>query len=144
MTKSSDANLLNRVAQAQLPFADAVRWFESLPKDEQQPWLKTLAFWCHQSHPRHEEIALAIELAALKPTFTPFVMLAKARQPELVLERIAYLPSDEHHKAFRLIFALYCIADTRRRETQCKNGCYHEWHNLDSNDTEPAGPPIHL
>jgi len=130
---SPDAKMLNRVAQDRLPFADAVRWFESLGEAEQEPWLKTIAFMCHQAHPHREEIDTAIMLAELKPTFTPCVMLRAAAQPEHALDRIAILPADERQKAFRLVFALYCVADTRRRQTQCRDGCSHEWHNFDKN-----------
>jgi hypothetical protein len=132
---SPDAKMLNRVAQGCLPFADAVRWFESLPDAEQPSWLRTIALMCHQTHPLGEEIDPAITLADLKPTFTPCVMVRAAMQPERALYRIAALPADERQKAFRLLFALYCIADTRRRQTQCKNGCSHEWHNFDMNPT---------
>jgi hypothetical protein len=129
--------MLNRVAQGRLPFADAVRWFESLPESEHPGWLKTIALMCHQSHPLHEEIDRAITLAQLKPTFTPCVMIRTGEMPEHVLNRVADLPADERQKAFRLMFALYCIADTRRRQTQCKNGCSHEWHNFDTDAAEP-------
>ena len=129
---SHETRMLNRVAQGRLPFADAVRWFKSLPETEQPGWLEIIAFMCHQSHPQHEEIDPAIELAELKPTLTPCVMVRSAARPEHALERIAELPVDERQKAFRLMFALYCIADTRRRQTQCKNGCSHEWHNFDT------------
>jgi hypothetical protein len=131
MALSPDARMLNRVAQGRLPFAEAVRWFEALAEPEQEPWLKTMALMCHQAHPLHEEIDRAIGLAELKPTFTPCVMIRAAAKPEEALHHIAELPADERHKAFRLMFALYCIADTRRRETQCKDGCSHEWHNFD-------------
>jgi hypothetical protein len=130
---SPDAKMLNRVAQGRLPFTEAVRWFDLLPETEQPGWLKTIALMAHQTHPRREEIDPAIALADLKPTFTPCVMLRTPEQPERALDRIAVLPADERQKAFRLMFALYCIADTRRRQTQCKNGCSHEWHNFDSN-----------
>jgi hypothetical protein len=126
-----DAKMLNRVAQNRLPFADAIRWFEALPEAEQPSWLKTIALMCHQAHPRREEIDVAIALAELKPTFTPCVMLHTATQPEQALGRIAALPAAERQKAVRLMFALYCVADTRRRQTDCREGCSHEWHNLD-------------
>jgi hypothetical protein len=135
---SPDAVMLNRVAQGGLPFADAVRWFEALPESERQPWLTTLALMCHQAHPRTDEIDKALSLAELKPTFTPCVMLRSEVRPERALSRIAALPQDEHGKAFRLLFALYCIADTRRRETECRNGCSHEWHNFDKTVKPPA------
>ena len=130
---SPDAKMLNRVAQGRLPFIDAVRWFESLLESEQPGWLRTIALMCHQSHPLSEEIDPAIMLGELKPTFTPCVMVRTALRPEHALDRIVDLPAGERQKAFRLMFALYCIADTRRRQTQCKNGCSHEWHNFDTN-----------
>jgi hypothetical protein len=130
---SPEAKILNRVAQDRLPFTDAVRWFESLPETEQQPWLKTIAFMCHQAHPFREEIDGAITLAALKPTLTPCVMLRSSTQIEHSVDCVATLPADERSNAFRLIFALYCVADTRRRQTDCRNGCSHAWHNFDKN-----------
>jgi hypothetical protein len=130
---SPDAKMLNRVAQGRLPFKDAVRWFESSPETEQPGWLRTIALMCHQTHPHHEEIGRAITLAELTQTFTPCVMIQAAAQPEQALDAIAALPAAERQKAFRLMFALYCVADTRRRQTQCKNGCSHEWHNFDTN-----------
>jgi hypothetical protein len=135
MALSSEAKMLNRVAQGRLPFSEAVQWFDALPQEDQQPWLKTLALMCHQAHPQPQEIDPAITLGGLKPTFTPCVMLKTAAQPGHVLGRVANLPTEERQKAFRLLFALYCIADTRRRENQCRNGCSHEWHNFDKNPT---------
>jgi hypothetical protein len=129
---SPDAKMLNRVAQGRLPFTDAVRWFENLPETVQPEWLSTIALMCHQAHPHREEIDPAITLAGLKPTFTPCLMIQKAVQPEHALDRIAALPAYERQKAFRLMFAMYCIADARRRRTQCKNGCSHEWHNFET------------
>jgi len=128
---SADAKMLNRVAQNRLPFGEAVHWFEALPEAEQSGWLRTIAFMCHQAHPIDDEIDPAISLAGLKPTFTPCVMIRAAERPEHALNRIADLPADERQKSFRLMFALYCVADTRRRQTQCKNGCSHAWHNFD-------------
>lgn len=128
---SPDAKMLHLVAQGQIHFEDATRWFESLREADQQPWLKTVALMCHQAHPRREEIDRAITFAGLKPAFTPCVMLRNAVQPEQTLDRIAALPADERQKAFCLMLALYCISDTRRRQTDCRNGCSHAWHNLD-------------
>src|SRR6266496_4487195 len=110
---SPDAKMLNRVAQGGLPFAEAVRWFGCLPEAEQQSWLRTIAFMCDQTHPHREEVDSAIKVGELKPTFTPCVMLRAAARPEDALSRIVNLPADEREKVFRLVFALYCIADTR-------------------------------
>jgi hypothetical protein len=138
---SPDAKMLNRVAQGRLPFADAILWFESLQETEVPGWLKTIALMCHQAHPTREEIDMAIAIAGLQPTFTPCVMMRTVARPEQALDRIAVLPADEQQKAFRLMFALYCVADTRRRQTQCKNGCSHEWHNFDKGAAQRGAAP---
>ncbi|MFE0192180.1 DUF5958 family protein [Streptomyces sp. NPDC058989] len=58
------------------------------------------------------------------PTHTPAVMLTKWH---FGMDR---LPAYELTKAFRLLVALFSIADTRRRTLHCAGGCGHEWHNL--------------
>ncbi|MFD8216679.1 DUF5958 family protein [Streptomyces sp. NPDC059697] len=40
--------------------------------------------------------------------------------------------------AFRLLIALFAIADTLRRERYCVGGCGHEWHRPAA--CEDAGP----
>jgi hypothetical protein len=117
---SPDARMLNRVAQGHQPFAVAVQWFGSLSDSETQSWLKALALMCHQAHPQAEEVDAAIALADLKPTFTPCVMLRRAARPEHTFNSIASLPPEERQKSFRLLLALYCIADTRRRKLPLK------------------------
>nr|WP_268248284.1 DUF5958 family protein [Streptomyces abikoensis] len=44
--------------------------------------------------------------------------------------QIASLPSYEYMKAFRVLISTFSIADTRRRETECRGQCGHSWHNL--------------
>ncbi|WP_327189671.1 DUF5958 family protein [Streptomyces xinghaiensis] len=44
--------------------------------------------------------------------------------------RARYLPAYELTKSFRLLIALFSIADTRRRTLYCAGGCSHAWHNL--------------
>ncbi|GAA2467337.1 hypothetical protein GCM10023100_19350 [Actinocorallia cavernae] len=54
----------------------------------------------------------------------PAVMLTKWRFG------MAALPVHELTKSFRLLVALFGVADTRRRELYCAGGCAHAWHNL--------------
>lgn len=121
---------LNRIAQGVLSEAAGNSWFEELSSVEQTEVLQDLAYVCHQAHPKPSEVPEAITRSGLKPTFTPCVMLKSVAIPEHAISRIISLPAEEHAKAFRLLLALFAIADTRRRETQCKGGCTHEWHNL--------------
>lgn len=121
---------LNRIAQGLVPEDSGLRWFGGLIAAERVAVLKDLAYITHQSHPKLEEVPSAIVRSGLKSTFTPCVMLQNADRPTSALSRIASLPEPEHAKSFRLLLALFSIADARRRETQCKDGCIHEWHNL--------------
>jgi hypothetical protein len=121
---------LNRIAQGLVPEELGLRWFGGLAAAERVAVLQDLAYITHQSHPKLEEVPLAIVRSGLKPTFTPCVMLQNADRPTSALSRIASLPEPEHAKSFRLLLALFSIADARRRDTQCKDGCTHEWHNL--------------
>jgi hypothetical protein len=121
---------LNRIARGLLTEDSGLRWFEELPAAERATVLRELAYITAQSNPKREEVPLAIAKSGLKPTFTPCVMLRNEERPNRCLSPIAALPEPEQSKSFRLLLALFSIADTRRRETQCKDGCTHEWHNL--------------
>ncbi|WP_251069735.1 DUF5958 family protein [Streptomyces sp. ISL-96] len=41
-----------------------------------------------------------------------------------------HAPSPPLVKSFRLLVALFSIANARRRALHCVGGCSHEWHNL--------------
>lgn len=121
---------LNRIAQGQVSDSEGCSWFESQQQELQAQTLGLLAGLCQQSHPLAMDVPQAIERAGLKQSFTPCVLLEQAIRPELALSRIIALPVAEYEKAFRLLIALFSIADTRRRATHCKEGCTHTWHNL--------------
>ena len=121
---------LNRIAQELVSSAEGTSWFESLQADSRISVLRELAFMCGQAHPTADDVPTAIERARLKPTFTPCVLLLRAATPEKALHRLLELPEQEHARSFSLMMALFAIADARRRESSCRNGCSHEWHNL--------------
>ncbi|MEW2406363.1 DUF5958 family protein [Streptomyces griseoviridis] len=39
-------------------------------------------------------------------------------------------PHDGRLKSFRLLIAVLAVADGRRRERFCSDGCGHAWHRL--------------
>jgi len=121
---------LNRIAQGLIPIAEAISWFEGLSSEEQRTVLWALVRVTFQAHPLKSEVEPAINQAGLKPTFTPCVMALKADDPIRGFDKLGNLPPHEWVKTFRLLIALFSIADQRRRETSCKNGCTHAWHNL--------------
>ncbi|WP_306459786.1 DUF5958 family protein [Streptomyces sp. Ag109_G2-15] len=56
------------------------------------------------------------------------------------LGKIAGLtPLRERIKAFRLLVQVLGLADARRRERSCVEGCCHEWHQL-ARGQEPRMP----
>jgi hypothetical protein len=120
---------LNRIAQGLIPLAEGTAWFEGLGSEEQRAVLRVLVLITGQAHPLKSEVEPAIKQAQLKPTFTPCVMVSKAPIPEKGFN-FGNLPPHEWVKTFRLLIALFSIADRRRRETSCRNGCTHAWHHL--------------
>ncbi|WP_372456461.1 DUF5958 family protein [Streptomyces anulatus] len=65
----------------------------------------------------------------MKPTVTPAVLIVR----ESLLQRmgkIINLPQAEYVKAFRVLLSTFVVADTRRRELECRGSCGHAWHNL--------------
>jgi hypothetical protein len=122
---------LNQIAQGLISWTEGVSWFNGLPSLARSAVLRELAAIAKQSHPKADEVEQAIQLAGLKPTFTPCVLVTKAAPaPEQAFHKVISLPEDEWEKSFRLLVGLLAIADARRRSTHCAEGCSHEWHHL--------------
>lgn len=71
----------------------------------------------------------AIESIPLKKTFTPITILFKF-PTRIAFNKLSELPESEHSKVITSLLWIYKTTDTQRRETECKNGCEHLWHNL--------------
>jgi Family of unknown function (DUF5958) len=124
--------IINRAAQSPNSLEMICDWALGLDSSDRRTALQFLAGACQQAHPLPEEGKTAVGMSGLKPSFTPCVMLSAVPYPEQAVYRIAELPDDESNKSFRLLFCLFVVADTRRRETQCRGICTHEWHKLES------------
>lgn len=72
----------------------------------------------------------AISTIPLKPTYTPIVLL-KTCSTKIAFQKLALLPENENEKVITAILWIFKITDTERRNTECKNGCGHFWHELD-------------
>ncbi|MGW1375660.1 DUF5958 family protein [Streptomyces sp. NPDC002446] len=116
--------ILNELAQGLRPVAEGVEWFEGLSEDDQRKTVHALALFCGQARAREDDVPASIARSGIRPTHTPAVMLTKWR---FGMDR---LPAYELTKSFRLLVALFTIADTRRRTLHCIGSCSHEWHNL--------------
>ncbi|GJM08384.1 MAG: hypothetical protein DHS20C11_06600 [Lysobacteraceae bacterium] len=120
---------LNRIAQGYIDTEKGVAWFEALPEGDRRRVLRSLSHMLAQSHPQPQEVQEAVLRSGLKATYTPCVVM-EAKEFSDACGKVLSLPNDELVKAFRLWMAIFSISDGRRRATDCKNGCTHEWHNL--------------
>ncbi|MDP5200984.1 DUF5958 family protein [Flavobacterium sp. DG2-3] len=71
----------------------------------------------------------AINTIPLKSTYTPIVIL-KSFPTKIAFNKLASLPEDENKKVITSLLWIFKITDTERRNTECKNGCGHFWHEL--------------
>ncbi|MFI0901578.1 DUF5958 family protein [Streptomyces sp. NPDC020983] len=130
--------MLNELAQGLRPLGQGVEWFEALPPEGQFEVLRDLGGHCIQARTTVEDGPESVRLAGIRPTHTPAVLITRG-QLTGQLTKIINLPQDERVKAFRLLVALLGVADKRRRERFCADGCTHAWHQLVAGaDTEAA------
>ncbi|MFF9340499.1 MULTISPECIES: DUF5958 family protein [unclassified Streptomyces] len=125
------AVVLNGLAQGIRPLEQGIDWFEGLAGAEQFEVLRDLAGFCVQARALIEDGPEGIRRSGIRPTHTPAVLITRGRLTEQ-LTKIINLPQDERVKAFRLLVALFGVADERRRARFCAHGCVHAWHHLDT------------
>ncbi|MFF0286847.1 DUF5958 family protein [Streptomyces sp. NPDC005262] len=116
--------ILNELAQGLRSTAKGVEWFENLSEDDKRKAVHALVLFCGQARAREDDVPESIARSGIRPTHTPAVMLTKWRFG------MAQLPAYELTKSFRLLVALFSIADTRKRALYCAGGCSHEWHQF--------------
>lgn len=72
----------------------------------------------------------AINSIPLKATITTVVIL-KNFSTKIAFNKLEKLPISEHRKIIISLLWIFKQTDTERRNTECKNGCGHEWHNIE-------------
>ncbi|MFD8866185.1 DUF5958 family protein [Streptomyces sp. NPDC059590] len=121
--------MINEVAQGLRSMEAAVSWFGSLAQAEQKAVLQEVVRYSMQAHVTSEDGRNGLAQSGVKPTMTPAVLIV--REPILEqMGKIINLPPSEHLKSFRVLLSTFVIADTRRREVECRGACNHAWHNL--------------
>ncbi|MEW2586144.1 DUF5958 family protein [Streptomyces virginiae] len=126
--------VLNELAQGLRPMSQGIAWFDALHPEEQSEALVFLRHHCVQARAVAEDGPEGIRRAGLRPTHTPAVLITRGRINEQLGKIASLAPRDERRKAFRLLVAMLAIADERRRERSCSNGCGHWWHRLSAAD----------
>jgi hypothetical protein len=122
--------LINLFAQDKIKLETIVNSFNGMTLDEKRSELAWLRIYIEQSHPTKETIEEAIINMPIKRTMTPIVIL-ETNEFKPALRKICELPENELEKAVTTLSTLFRFTDTKRRQTFCKNGCNHEWHNID-------------
>ena len=72
----------------------------------------------------------ALNTIPLRPTYTPIVIL-KTYPTKIALNKLLELPKSENVKTITTLLWIFKITDTERRNTECKNGCGHFWHEIE-------------
>ncbi|MGW7167221.1 DUF5958 family protein [Streptomyces sp. NPDC054884] len=122
--------VLNELAQELRPMPQGIEWFESLSAEEQADTLRLLSHFCIQARATTEDGPESIRRSGLRATHTPAVLIARGRIDQQLGKIVSLTPHDERLKSFRLLIAVLAVADERRRERFCSDGCGHEWHQL--------------
>jgi hypothetical protein len=121
--------IINKIAQDKLDFDQGLIWFDALDDEQKIEAINNLCMFIQQAHPTKEFVDLGLELAPIKKTMTP-VVIFRRQNLKTALNKIRGLPQDEWKKAFVTMLSVFKVADTKRREIWCKDGCSHDWHNL--------------
>ncbi|MGW7086832.1 DUF5958 family protein [Streptomyces sp. NPDC054871] len=112
------------------PVQQGIAWFDGLSAEDQSETLLFLSQRCVQARAVTEDGPESIRRAELRPTHTPAVLITRGRIDQQLGKIAGLVPLDERRKAFRLLIAVLAIADERRRERYCSDGCGHWWHRL--------------
>lgn len=130
-TVTENEIIINKISQDKIGFDDGLAWFDKLDLFNQKGIIQKLIYFIQQSHPDKESIDLGLEIAPIIKTMTPAILLKTQEHYNLALNKIANLPDSEIRKSFIVLISVFKIADKRRRDIWCKNGCTHDWHNID-------------
>ncbi|MGW1784041.1 DUF5958 family protein [Streptomyces sp. NPDC002143] len=121
--------IINEVAQGLRSLEEAATWFSSLEQVEQRVVLQEVVRYSMQAHATTEDGRDGLLRSGVKATMTPAILIV--REPILEqMGKIINLPPGEYLKSFRVLLSTFAVADTRRRETECRGTCSHAWHNL--------------
>ncbi|WP_225987675.1 DUF5958 family protein [Streptomyces spectabilis] len=121
--------IINEVAQGIRSLDDAAAWFSSLEQVEQKAVLHEVVRYVMQAHATADDAREGLARSGVRPTMTPAVLIV--REPILEqMGKIINLPPGEYVKSLRVLLSTFAVADTRRREMECRGTCSHAWHNL--------------
>lgn len=114
-------------------------WFSDRDHAEKREVILNLLNMVVQAHPTDEEIELAARKLG-KENSPSAVKLMNKRKPYCTYGyELADLPEKELKTGFLLLLTILSMADSRRRATECKDGCSHWWHKDLSDEATVQG-----
>ncbi|RZJ47960.1 MAG: hypothetical protein EOO44_21755 [Flavobacterium sp.] len=125
---------INLIAQNKIEFNEGT---ELIVKNSEFDFKKTfdiLKIFIFNSIPdksdySSESYQKAISSIPIRQTFTPVVILNNF-STKISFLKLSKLPESEYEKIIISLLWIFKITDTERRETECKNGCGHYWHDI--------------
>ncbi|OXA77050.1 hypothetical protein SAMN05444397_104327 [Flavobacterium aquidurense] len=123
--------IINKVAQDKLDFNVGL---QQLLQYDFESLFVTLSNYIINSIPNKtdynsEAYQNALATIPLKPTYTPLIIL-KTYPTKIAFNKLPLLPKSENDKIIISLLWIFKITDTERRNTECKNGCGHFWHEI--------------
>ncbi|MDP9957447.1 hypothetical protein J2X97_003116 [Epilithonimonas hungarica] len=127
--------IINKTAQDKIDFKDSVKVILQHPEFDFPQTFQSLETYILNAIPNKstydsETYRKAIQTIPLKPTLTPIVILNK-NSTKIAFRKLKDLPKDEEEKIITSLLWIFKVTDSERRNTDCKNGCGHFWHNLE-------------
>lgn len=120
---------INQIAQGLMSLEDGLKWFDGVTADSRADIMRSLDLCIFQSHPSIDDIEQGIKKSGLKESYSPCVLIRK-KPFNQVRQKILEMPALDLRRGFILLISVFSVADSRRRMTQCKGECGHDWHNI--------------
>jgi len=132
---SKKEKIINKVAQDKIDFNLGIELLIQDSEYDFEGLFTTLTNYIFNAIPEKtyydtETYQNAIRTIPLKPTFTPIVLLTSF-PTRIAFYKLAELPENENKKIITSLLWIFKVTDTERRNTECKNGCGHFWHELE-------------
>jgi len=126
--------IINKITQGKIDLNTGLQSLLEDPEYNFEELFSSLRFFIFNTIPNKQDYSSesyqnAINTIPLKPTYTPVILL-KNFSTKIAFEKKIQLPENEHQKILIALLWIFKATDTERRNTECKNGCGHFWHEI--------------
>ncbi|WP_394775438.1 DUF5958 family protein [Flavobacterium sp.] len=135
MITSQKEQIINKIAQDKIDFNFGLKLLLEDSEFKFEDFFATLKNYIFNAIPdktdyNTETYQNAINTIPLKATYTPIAIL-RSFSTKIAFNKLAELPENENVKVVTSLLWIFKVIDTQRRNTECKNGCGHFWHELE-------------